>query len=81
MAKSGIQKEVLSLYRASLRAIRRKPEDTHHHWYLFVREQYDAHRTLRKKDFATIEYHLRMGWRKLDMYGADGVRDIHVDST
>ena len=79
-AKSGLQLDVLHLYRACLRAIRSKPEHTHGNWYGFVRRQFDAHASLRKKDFATIEYHLRTGSRRLEMYAQPGVTDIHVDA-
>lgn len=79
-AKSGLQRDVIHLYRACLRAIRGKPEHTHGNWYAFVRRQFDQRASLRKKDFATIEYHLRTGHRRLEMYAQEGVTDIHADA-
>lgn len=77
MGRSGIQLDVIHLYRACLRAVRTKPEDTQDHWYEFVRRNFDAHMEVKKKDFATIEYHLRIGHRRLEQYGQPGIRDIH----
>ncbi|ODV92135.1 hypothetical protein CANCADRAFT_82651 [Tortispora caseinolytica NRRL Y-17796] len=75
--RSGLQRDVIELYRKCLRAVRTKPEDTRAHWRLFIREQFDAYAHVEKRDFSTIEYLLRKGNRMYDTYSAKGVRDIH----
>lgn len=77
MARSGLQTDVIHLYRACLRAIRTKPENTHDNWYHFVRTNFDQHMKVKKKDFSTIEYHLRVGNRRLEQYAQPGITNIH----
>lgn len=77
MPKSGLQKDVIHLYRACLRAVRTKPADTQDNWYAYVRNSFDEHMKVKKKDFATIEYHLRIGNRKLEQYAQPGITAIH----
>ncbi|KAJ5715823.1 uncharacterized protein N7483_013004 [Penicillium malachiteum] len=72
---SGLQRDVLSLYRQCLRAIRTKPiigaprlTDR--------RAEFQKHISVSKKDFNTIEYLLRKGHRQLEMYASPGIRNI-----
>lgn len=73
---SGLQKDVLSLYRRSLRACRVKPADTRPNFEAFTRREFEKNLTLDKKDFSTIEFMLRKGNRQLDIYASPGVTNI-----
>ncbi|KAI5306574.1 hypothetical protein KEM56_000230 [Ascosphaera pollenicola] len=78
MRLSGIQREVLSLYRQCLRMVRTKPEDARPNFYRFARREFEKNLSLRKKDFATIEFLLRKGRKQLELYGSEGVRNIRL---
>ncbi|OTA37765.1 hypothetical protein BTJ68_01868 [Hortaea werneckii EXF-2000] len=56
---SGLQRDVLSLYRKCLRACRAKPSETKPNFYIFARKEFERNRGLNKKDFGTIEFLLR----------------------
>ncbi len=74
---TGLQREVLSLYRRCLRACRSKPAPTRPHFEAFTRSEFGRNlKAVDKKDFATIEFMLRKGNRQLGVYGQEGVRDI-----
>ena len=62
---SKIQKQVLSLYKACLRASQNKPGRGFDH---AVRNEFKKNATaVEKKDFLRIEHLMRQGHRKLDM--------------
>ncbi|PLB36319.1 complex 1 protein-domain-containing protein [Aspergillus taichungensis] len=73
---SGLQREVLSLYRKCLREIRKKPSDSRENFRSYTRKEFEKHRTLNKKDFNAIEYLLRKGHRQFEMYSSPGIRNI-----
>ncbi|KAL4900610.1 hypothetical protein BDW74DRAFT_161799 [Aspergillus multicolor] len=73
---SGLQREVLSLYRKCLREIRRKPTESKHNFKSFARSEFEKHMSISKKDFGAIEYLLRKGSRQLEMYSSPGIRNI-----
>ncbi|KAK8158967.1 hypothetical protein IWX90DRAFT_377871 [Phyllosticta citrichinensis] len=79
MAKlSGLQRDVLSLYRNCLRAARKKPEASgaqrqRRNWI----EEFEKNISIGKRDFGAIEYMLRKGHRQLEIYEDPGIRDIH----
>ncbi|KAK1253679.1 hypothetical protein MKX07_001756 [Trichoderma sp. CBMAI-0711] len=76
MRLSGLQKEVLALYRQCLRECRKKPQDTRAHFEKFVRAEFSRNITIEKRDFAAIEFLLRKGHRQLDVYSSPGIKDI-----
>ncbi|KAH8657530.1 hypothetical protein BGZ60DRAFT_383722 [Tricladium varicosporioides] len=76
MRYSGLQKEVLNLYRMCLRESRKKPVTTRSHFEAFARSEFEKSIRLDKKDFGAIEYLLRKGQRQLEMYSQPGIRDI-----
>ncbi|TLS24991.1 hypothetical protein PpBr36_07648 [Pyricularia pennisetigena] len=76
MRLSGLQKEVLSLYRSTLREIRKKPETSQQHFRDFARAEFDRNLAIDKRDFAAVEYLLRKGRRQLETYSAPGIKDI-----
>ncbi|KAF1845706.1 uncharacterized protein K460DRAFT_312376 [Cucurbitaria berberidis CBS 394.84] len=74
---SGLQKDVLSLYRQCLRAVRQKPAETQSHFRDFAKAEFQKHVHVGKKDFGTIEYLLRRGRNQIELYSDPGIRDIH----
>ncbi|KAL3441145.1 complex 1 protein-domain-containing protein [Aspergillus insuetus] len=73
---SGLQREVLSLYRKCLREIRKKPVDSRSNFKSYTRAEFNNHLSVSKKDFNAIEYLLRKGARQLEMYSSPGIRNI-----
>ncbi|KAJ4421381.1 hypothetical protein N0V82_003762 [Gnomoniopsis sp. IMI 355080] len=73
---SGLQKEVLVLYRSCLREARKKPETSRKHFEAFARTEFEKNLAVEKRDFAAIEFLLRKGRRQLDSYSAPGIKDI-----
>ncbi|OJJ36763.1 hypothetical protein ASPWEDRAFT_107976 [Aspergillus wentii DTO 134E9] len=74
---SGLQREVLSLYRKCLRETRRKPMETRDNFKTYARAEFQKSLTVSKKDFNAIEYLLRKGYRQLEMYSSPRIRNIH----
>ncbi|KAF2090655.1 complex 1 protein-like protein [Saccharata proteae CBS 121410] len=68
---SGLQRDVLSLYRRCLRACRQKPAVRSPR-----RAEFERNAALEKRDFGAIEYVLRRGRRQLDIYEDPGIRNI-----
>ncbi|KAK9467040.1 hypothetical protein V1512DRAFT_261789 [Lipomyces arxii] len=75
---TGLQKEVLGLYRKCLREVRKKPENARTNFLIFTRRQFEPHLSLSKSDFATIEYLMRKGNQMLETYSNPGVRNVSV---
>ncbi|ODQ51775.1 hypothetical protein SAICODRAFT_59404 [Saitoella complicata NRRL Y-17804] len=73
---SGIQLDVLHLYRACFRAVRSKPVDAQPHFKHFIRSEFQKNMGLSKKDFSTVEFLVRKGNRQLEMYRNPGIKDI-----
>ncbi|KIE01856.1 heat repeat protein, partial [Metarhizium majus ARSEF 297] len=76
MRLSGLQKEVLALYRSCLRESRKKPASTRAHFEQFARAEFDRNLRIEKRDFAAIEFLLRKGRRQLDVYSNPGIKDV-----
>lgn len=74
MRLSGLQREVLSLYRQCLRASRLKPARKHFEEY--TRVEFERNKGLEKKDFSAIEYLLRKGRRQLNTMSSPGIKDV-----
>lgn len=73
-----VRSSIFSLYRRCLRAARTKPAATRPHFENFVRDEFRKYQhSVSRKDFGTIEFLLRTGERKLGLYGAANVKDIH----
>ncbi|KAG9247522.1 hypothetical protein BJ878DRAFT_539232 [Calycina marina] len=73
---SGLQKEVVALYRQCIRESKKKPEVAQKHFIAFARKEFDKSIYLDKKDFSAIEYLMRKGKRQLEMYASPGIKDI-----
>ncbi|KAK5987575.1 Succinate dehydrogenase assembly factor 1 [Cladobotryum mycophilum] len=76
MRLSGLQKEVLALYRQCLRESRKKPQSTRPHFEKFARSEFVKHISIDKRDFAAVEFLLRKGRRQLEVYSSPGIKDI-----
>jgi succinate dehydrogenase assembly factor 1 len=76
MRLSGLQREVLALYRHCLRECRKKPAATRKHFQVFARNEFEKNLKIDKRDFGAIEFLLRKGRRQLDIYASPGVKDI-----
>lgn len=73
---SGLQREVLSLYRQCLRAARLKPAATRPNFENFARREFTRNITMDKKDFGAIEFLLRKGHKQLEVYEAPNITNI-----
>jgi succinate dehydrogenase assembly factor 1 len=73
---SGLQRDVLSLYRRCLRAARLKPSANRPNFEAFTRREFTRYISLDKKDFSTIEFLLRKGQKQLEVYEARNIRNI-----
>ncbi|KAI9594273.1 hypothetical protein BDF19DRAFT_445407 [Syncephalis fuscata] len=75
--RSGLQRQVLGLYRSCLRTIRNKPIETQQQFRLFARRQFERN-DVKITDIAAIEHLLRVGQRQLETYGHPSVQNITV---
>jgi succinate dehydrogenase assembly factor 1 len=73
---SGLQRDVLSLYRRCLRAARLKPAANRPNFESFTRREFTRNIALDKKDFSAIEFLLRKGQKQLEVYEAPNIRNI-----
>ncbi|KAK6510997.1 hypothetical protein TWF506_010083 [Arthrobotrys conoides] len=72
---TGLQREVLSLYRSCLRAVYHKPIDSRTHFKSFVTQEFRKYATeVERKDFDTVEFLLRKGKRQLEVYGDPNIK-------
>ncbi|KAF2721905.1 hypothetical protein K431DRAFT_223051 [Polychaeton citri CBS 116435] len=73
---SGLQKDVLSLYRQCLRACRTKPIHSRAKFESFTRQEFEKTRKMDKKDFGAVEFMLRKGHRQLEVFAEKNVTSI-----
>ncbi|MCJ1305389.1 hypothetical protein MMC08_008203 [Hypocenomyce scalaris] len=76
MRLSGLQKEVVSLYRKCFREARKKPADVRENFRNYARTEFKKNTALDKKDFSAIEYLLRKGQRQLEIYSSPGIKNV-----
>ncbi|QLG72083.1 hypothetical protein HG535_0C04370 [Zygotorulaspora mrakii] len=74
---SGLQREVLHLYRTSIRIAYSKPVDNRPRFFSFIHEEFGKYKDLSRKDFTTIEHLLRVGKKKVEMYSKPELKNIH----
>ncbi|KAJ2477598.1 hypothetical protein EV174_004572, partial [Coemansia sp. RSA 2320] len=66
---SGLQKDVLRLYRDCLRAVKSKPEASRPRFQAFARHEFEKNTAMLKRtDVKAIEHLLRVGRRRLEQY-------------
>ncbi|GAA5985477.1 hypothetical protein JCM10908_006990 [Rhodotorula pacifica] len=78
---TGLQREVLQLYKRALAMVSSKPFEHRIAWYTFVSNQFrhpDIGGGLRKRDVAAIEHLLRRGHKMVDQYGQASVKAISL---
>ena len=73
---TGLQRDVLYLYRQYIRMAYKKPEDSRPHFLNFVRGEFRKNSNLSRREFNAIEYLIRTGKRRLEMYQDPTVKDI-----
>ncbi|KAG7088431.1 hypothetical protein E1B28_012424 [Marasmius oreades] len=79
LRKSGLQKEVLSLYRRALRMVRSKSSAGRPKFSLFIRYTFRTNATsISPRNVSAIEHLLRKGRRQLDLYESPSVKDCWV---
>ncbi|KAF7288557.1 hypothetical protein HMN09_01384800 [Mycena chlorophos] len=77
--RSGLQKEVLSLYRRALRIPRSKPQASRARWNLMLRYTFRTQASRASPNaFSTIEYLMRTGKRQLDTFENASIKDCTV---
>ncbi|CUM63676.1 uncharacterized protein PRCAT00001260001 [Priceomyces carsonii] len=74
---SGLQREVLKLYRLCFRAIKSKPPQNQDHWKNYVRMEFEKNKHIPKKLFSVIEHLIRTGTKRYEMYLSPQIKDIH----
>lgn len=74
---SGIQREVLKLYRSCIRTIRTKPEHSRDHWRLYIREEFHKNQKIPKKSFSVIEHLIRVGHKRFELFLNPQIKDIN----
>ncbi|KAH9936314.1 uncharacterized protein B0H18DRAFT_1113723 [Fomitopsis serialis] len=78
---SGLQKEVLALYRRALRMAHSKPPAVREKFDLFVRYTFKTRASsVSPRDVAAIEHLLRHGRRQVEMYEDSKVRNCFVST-
>ncbi|KAG9003235.1 hypothetical protein FRB94_007755 [Tulasnella sp. JGI-2019a] len=78
---SGLQSDVLKLYRRCLRSIRTKPPDAQDRFRLYLQYQF-RHPSrgggVSKRDVTTIEYLLREGRKTVELWESGTVKNAWV---
>ncbi|PRW33837.1 heat repeat [Chlorella sorokiniana] len=73
---SGLQRQVLSLYRSSLRAARAKPGASGDSLAAMARSEIEKHRDIDRKDILLIEHLIRKGRRQLELLSSASVTGV-----
>lgn len=74
---SGLQRDVLRLYRLCIRSVNKKPVETKGQWMMFVKREFEKNKHLSKRQFSLIEHLLRVGNKRLEMYLNPQIKNIH----
>jgi len=78
-SKSGLQKEVLALYRRALRMVNSKQPPARPKFRLFVRYTFHMNASsISPRDISAVEHLVRKGERQLEVYEDPSVRDCWV---
>ncbi|KAG9092796.1 hypothetical protein FRC06_011786 [Ceratobasidium sp. 370] len=78
MGHSGLQKEVLALYRRALRMVHSKPASSRLNFYILVQYEFRVRGAVSPRDVNTIEYLMRQGRKRLEMMEDRGVKECWV---
>ncbi|KAJ3366780.1 hypothetical protein GGF32_003424 [Allomyces javanicus] len=75
---SGLQRDVLHLYRASLRAVRSKPAEYRANWTTFVQHEFRKNMDMHAvRDAHAIEHLVRVGRRRLETLRNPAIKNVH----
>lgn len=79
MAKkfSGIQRQVLDLYRNCIRAAYSKPVEFKQNWLNYIHDEFNKHRKIPRRNFSAIEHLLRVGDRRFEMYKSPLIKNVN----
>ncbi|KAJ1511550.1 hypothetical protein HMI54_015365 [Coelomomyces lativittatus] len=78
---SGYQKDILKLYRDSLKCIRQKPKEHQKNWKLYLQMEREKNQTLLKETHMNpdvAEWILRQSKKKIEAYSKSNVISIQV---
>ncbi|PLW18345.1 hypothetical protein PCANC_14208 [Puccinia coronata f. sp. avenae] len=81
---SGLERQFKECYRNSLRMITTKPLVYRKNWFTFVSHQFrnqTISEAFQKKDYDSIEYHIRRINNQLQLYSQPSVHQIHLPSS
>jgi succinate dehydrogenase assembly factor 1 len=78
MKHSGLQKQVLQLYKQCLQTIKTKPIHVQPQFTKYVKSEFDKNKGMGKREVFTIEYLLRRGQRQLKVMENSQVVDIQI---
>ncbi|KAJ3722073.1 hypothetical protein DFJ43DRAFT_678623 [Lentinula guzmanii] len=79
LRRSGLQKDVLSLYRRALRMVKTKPPSTQDKFTLYVRYTFrTSASSVSPRDVSAIEHLMRKGKRQLETYENPSIKDCWV---
>ncbi|TXT13702.1 hypothetical protein VHUM_01069 [Vanrija humicola] len=79
MARSGLQQEVINLYRQGVRNAMSKGKDQRNQFLIHLRYNFH-HPPLTARDYTAIEHQIRKFGRTLEMLSEPSVRHIGVSS-
>lgn len=75
---SGLQREVIALYRTCIRATYKKPVESQLNFRKFVSNNFRQYSGMSRKEFGAIEHLIRKGNKMLEMYSNPGVKNIQA---
>ncbi|KAF8158156.1 hypothetical protein B0H34DRAFT_443326 [Crassisporium funariophilum] len=78
LKRSGLQNDVLNLYRRALRMVNTKPVAARPSFLLFVRYTFHENSQVSPRNVSFIEHLLRKGVRQVELYEDPGVKDCRV---
>ncbi len=74
---SGIQLQVLRLYKEFMKTARRKPSDAQHRFIDEIRTGFGRNKSINSRNISTIEFLLRKGRSQLNWMKDENVIDIY----
>jgi len=78
-SQSGLQKDVLNLYKRALRIARTKPAETRGKFDILIRYTFRTQASsVGPRQINAIEHLLRKGQRQLEIYEVPSVKDCYV---
>ncbi|PVF99525.1 hypothetical protein CPB86DRAFT_756664 [Serendipita vermifera] len=79
--RSGLQNEVISLYRRALRLVRTKPEPSQARFRTLIRWTFRRPQVMENvspRDVSLIEHLVRKGKRSVELWENPGVKDVVI---